>query len=219
MCWFHVEFNVGKKILSKHVPKTLEPIVRADIKMLHHTLNEQEYNFQLAVEKARWSSYSCLKEFEDYFWNEWVVGRFNKWQIWNTPCPGIATTNSCIESFNKQVKFVYTGYELYSMLQFADICMDKIINHYSVQPKEFCFYRQPTYDMIVRANDILSTNPNPFTNGGVNIFWISSQTKASVSHRLTVEENQTYSGFKFVYCTCISIIDFVSKCLVWFCLI
>ena len=56
-------------------------MVKADIKNLHHTLDEQEYNFQLSVVKARWGGYSCLKEFEDYFWNEWVLGRFNKWQI------------------------------------------------------------------------------------------------------------------------------------------
>ena len=157
------------------------------------------------IVKARWGAYESLNDFKDYFWGEWVEGRFNKWQIWNIPCPGIATTNSCIESFNKQVKFVYTGYELYSMLQFVDICFEKIVNHYSVQPKEFCFYRPPTYDMIVKANDILSNNSNVFTSEVINFYWITSQTKPTISYRLAVEDNQSYPGFKFVYCTCIGI--------------
>ena len=185
--------------------ESLEAMVKADIKLLHHTLSDQEYKFQLAVVKARWGAYESLNDFKDYFWGEWVEGRFNKWQIWNSPCPGIATTNSCIESFNKQVKFVYTGYELYSMLQFVDICFEKIVNHYSVQPKEFCFYRPPTYDMIVKANDILSNNSNVFTSEVINFYWITSQTKPTISYRLAVEDNQSYPGFKFVYCTCIGI--------------
>ena len=28
MCWFHVEFNVGKHIISKGVPKELIPMVK-----------------------------------------------------------------------------------------------------------------------------------------------------------------------------------------------
>ena len=104
-------------ILKKRVPEFLVPMVKSDIKLLHSTLTQEDYNFQLTVVKARWSDHSSLKDFLDYFWSEWVDGRFKRWQIWNTPCPGIATTNSCIESFNKQVKFAYTGYELYSVLQ------------------------------------------------------------------------------------------------------
>ena len=41
-----------------------------------------------------------------------VNSRSKNCQIWNTPSPGIDTTNSCIESYNKQTKFVNTGYEL-----------------------------------------------------------------------------------------------------------
>jgi hypothetical protein len=47
MCWFHVEFNVNKKINSKKVPETLEAMVKSDIKSLHYTLSEGEYTSQL----------------------------------------------------------------------------------------------------------------------------------------------------------------------------
>jgi hypothetical protein len=171
--------------------------------MLHTTLSQEEYKFQLNVVKARWGSHSALKDFQDYFCSEWVDGRFKNWQIWNTPCPGVATTNSCIESFNKQIKFVYTGYELYNVLQFLDTCLDKIVNQYSVQPKEFCYYRQPTYEMIVKADNLLNTNPQPFTSGGVNVYFIESFSKPGMTYHLTVEDHQIYQGFKFVYCSCI----------------
>ena len=49
MCWFHVEFNVGKHIISKSVPKELIPMVKNDIKMLHATLSEGEFKTCLAI--------------------------------------------------------------------------------------------------------------------------------------------------------------------------
>ena len=65
MCWFHVESNVIKKISSKKVSESLEAMVKADIKLLHHTLSEPEYKFQLAVVKARWGAYESLNDFKD----------------------------------------------------------------------------------------------------------------------------------------------------------
>ena len=206
MCWFHVEYNVGKKIIAKHVPTVYIPQIKADIKMLHGTLSKEEYLFQLNVVNARWQSFQGVKEFQDYFWSEWVDGRFKNWQIWNTPCAGVATTNSCIESFNKQIKFVYTGYELYTVCKFLDICFDKLINQFSCQPKEFCFYRPPTFDMIVKANRILEIEPNPFTSGGINVYYITSKSKAGYQYQLSVQDHQAYPGFKFVWCNCIGIV-------------
>lgn len=67
MCWFHVEYNVGKHILRKRVPEFLVPTIKADIKMLHSTLSQEEYKFQLNVVKARWSSHSAKKIFKIIF--------------------------------------------------------------------------------------------------------------------------------------------------------
>ena len=195
---FRVAFT-SKKLLS-YFNITSFPVY-------HGTLSKEEYMFHLNVVNARWTSYHGVIEFKDYFWSEWVDGRFKNWQIWNTPCPGVATTNSCIESFNKQLKFVYTGYELYTLSKFLDICFDKLINQYSCQPKDFCYYRPPTFDMIVQANNMLTTNPNPFNSGGVNVFYINSKSKVNI-YRLIVEDHQTYPGFKFVFCNCIGIVKF-----------
>jgi hypothetical protein len=37
-------------------------MVKADIKILHHTFNEEKYKFQFLVVRVKWSSYLCLKE-------------------------------------------------------------------------------------------------------------------------------------------------------------
>jgi hypothetical protein len=37
-------------------------MVKADIKILHHTFNEEIYKFQFPVVRVKWSSYLCLKE-------------------------------------------------------------------------------------------------------------------------------------------------------------
>ena len=58
------------------------------------------------------------------------------------------------------------------IINFLDIFFDKIINQSSSQSKEFFYYRPPTFEMIVKANSILTSEPNPFTNGEINVFWI-----------------------------------------------
>ena len=54
-------------------------------------------------------------------WSRWV-----RWQLFQTPA-GIATTNCCIESFNKQIKLVYTQYSSLAVYQFLLIIMQKLI--------------------------------------------------------------------------------------------
>ena len=61
--------------------------------------------------------------------------------------------------------------------------------------------------MIVQANNMLTTNPNPFNSGGVNVFYINSKSKVNI-YRLIVEDHQTYPGFKFVFCNCIGMVKF-----------
>ena len=44
-----------------------------------------------------------------------------------------------------------------------------------------------------------------FGVSGVNVFYINSKSKVNI-YRLTVEDHQTYPGFKFVFCNCIGIV-------------
>ena len=110
---------------------------------------------------------------------------------------GIATTNNCIESFNKQVKNVYTGYEIVTVYHFLLIVMQKIINQHSYQPKQFCLYRSTDFDMITKANEIVDTGI-PFLQIENNNYWFNNK------YKLSIEDNITYVGYKFVCCNCIS---------------
>jgi len=70
--------------------------------------------------------------------------------IVQTPA-GVATTNNCLESFNKQIKQVYTQYKVGSVYSFLLIVLQKLINQQSYQPKEFCMYRSPEFEVIKKA--------------------------------------------------------------------
>ena len=95
------------------------------------------------------------------------------------------------------LEYTMSGYSINKFLH-------RIINQYSCQPKEFCYYRPPnTFDKIKQAHDILFRNSNPFTNFGVNGYWIQSQSKPSWNYQLLVQDNLTCPDFKFVSCSCI----------------
>ena len=112
---------------------------------------------------------------------------------------GVATTNCCIESFNKIVKDVYTKGQVKIVLNFLLVVMQKIINQYSYQPKDFCLYREPDYDTIKEAN-LICDGPIPFLEVGQAGQGLYSFDN---NYSLGVQDNVTYPGFKFIYCSCL----------------
>jgi Tfp pilus assembly protein PilX len=156
-------------------------------------------NFRIGFTSKKLLSYFNINSFPIYHID-------NTYSINKNRYPLLAFGRTDFKSFNKQIKFVYTGYELYTVCKFLDICFDKLINQFSCQPKEFCFYRPPTFDMIVKANRILEIEPNPFTSGGINVYYITSKSKAGYQYQLSVQDHQAYPGFKFVWCNCIGIV-------------
>jgi hypothetical protein len=50
-----------------------------------------------------------MKDFLNYFKNQWIDSQLKKWQIFDTPS-GFAGTNSPIESFNKTIKSRFTDH-------------------------------------------------------------------------------------------------------------
>ncbi len=124
--------------------------------------------------RQKWAQYPALTEFEKYFIKEWCYhdgqwSRFWRWQLFQTPA-GVASTNNCLESFNKQIKNVYTNYQTVSLYQFLLIVIEKLINLHSYRPKPYCFYREPDYDMILKANEIVDLNIQ-FVMTEPNRFW------------------------------------------------
>ncbi|CAF0762098.1 unnamed protein product [Brachionus calyciflorus] len=101
-----------------------------------------------------------LNEFKNYFVQEWLSERWWRWQLFQV-IPGWPTTNSCIESYNKIVKLLYTNYISYTVHEMLKIVMDKIVTYSSKQPKEIKYYRAPESDTINLSKEI-DSKPNPY---------------------------------------------------------
>ena len=112
----------------------------------------------------------------------------------------ISTTNNPIESFNKTIKSVYTMYEIATVYSFLLTIMQKLINQYSYQPKEFKFYREPTFDQIKLANEI-ADDEFSYTLVGNNCFSYQAQGKG---YLLRIGDSIHYNGYKTVNCSCIN---------------
>ena len=71
-----------------------------------------------------------VKKFFKYFNGQWIYNCFNLWQIYNTPA-GFSTSQSPIESFNKEVKLTFTDYTKLSVYECLSALMVTIIEYYS----------------------------------------------------------------------------------------
>ena len=58
---------------------------------------------------------------------------------------------------NSSIKSVYTNYELYTVHQLLLIVMQKLIDQFSYQSKEFCFLRTTNFDVIKRLMQFAMT--------------------------------------------------------------
>ena len=64
----------------------------------------------------------------------------NKRQIFHTP-PDLAATNNPIESFNKQIKSVFSNYTCTSLFEFLKCLLEELIPYYSISQYEFSLER------------------------------------------------------------------------------
>ena len=81
------------------------------------------------------------------------------------------------------------------------IILEKIINQFSYQSKEFKYYREPDFSVIKSANKIVDEKTH-FVQCSANSYAYSDEEKTN-KYILAVEDNITYTGFKFVSCQCI----------------
>ncbi|OWZ07206.1 hypothetical protein PHMEG_00020432 [Phytophthora megakarya] len=59
------------------------------------------------VNVVAWRDSPETKEFAEYFVNQWLQGKFVRWQCFHT-AGGFASTNNPVEQFNKKLKRDYT---------------------------------------------------------------------------------------------------------------
>lgn len=159
-----------------------------------------EYVSKINEIYIKWSAPNLIT-WRDYFYGQWIYSNFNAWQFFHSPA-GIATTNSCIESFNRIIKYVYTDYELYSVAMFLKIVIEKMINTYTVAPKEFKYYREPSIDMIEMANKIIDSNINFIQSNQNPQLYVFDGPESK--YNMFVGDNHVYNTYKFISCTCLS---------------
>jgi hypothetical protein len=139
-------------------------------------------------------------EFSEYFKKQWLDSKFSNWQLYNVP-PGMSTTNSPIESFNKILKSFVTDYRKPSIYQLIIKLMDKCIGYCSLNIKPFCWYREPDSGMINRAKiDIIDSPKDLFIYLGNNYYLFHGNTQYQLFHT----SHPTYPGYEFISCTCLS---------------
>jgi len=90
------------------------------------------------------------------FKKQWLSGRFNRWQVWQTP-PGYTVSNSVIESFNKQLKQTWTKYEKKNILAAVNSLRDAI-QFYAVQKHSYETTPEPDREMIKIAKKMTKDN-------------------------------------------------------------
>ena len=155
---------------------------------MHVTLNYDQFKWTVEDVKTKWNQYTSLNEFSLYFFKEWLYhnnewSRWSRWQLFQRPV-GVACTNNPIESYNKQIKSVYTNYEVYSVYQFLLIIMHRLINQSFYQPKQLKFYREPSRDMINEAN-IIANDESSFLQQSNDSFWYKNLYVLHVQNNLS----------------------------------
>jgi hypothetical protein len=105
MCFYHVIAKVQEK--SRSFPPELRQKVFRYVYEMHYARCQAD--LENALEKAwtSWAAHSDTVKFGQYFYKQWLRGKFMRWQCYHTPI-GFAKTNNPVEQFNKVIKRDYT---------------------------------------------------------------------------------------------------------------
>ena len=133
------------------------------------------------------SIYKALQEFKAYFIGQWLTGHFINWQIFNTP-PGYSTTQNPEESFNNQVKEIFTEFERLTVLGACN-AIHKMCVYYSEHQPTFMLYRNKCNKTINLAKEC---DKSDFVQYDPNVFWYKGKYQVILEPR---------------YCSCTYFID------------
>ncbi|OWY98534.1 hypothetical protein PHMEG_00030684, partial [Phytophthora megakarya] len=81
---------------------------------MHFSRSPQECATLVRAQVAQRKKSPAMKAFADYFVEQWLKGKFVRWQCFQTPC-GFASTNNPVEQFNKKIKRDYTLRQILKM--------------------------------------------------------------------------------------------------------
>ena len=102
--------------MKKHehlIPASMREEVLADITKMHRAGSEESYDVLKQATLTKWKK-SGLTKFSKYFGQQWLNGKFCNWQLFQTP-PGYAMTNNSLESYNNEIKRLYTDRKTFAI--------------------------------------------------------------------------------------------------------
>lgn len=125
----------------------------------------------------------------------YLLGKFTKWQVYHTP-PGFASTANPCESFNGKLKEIFTSRELLNMETFLTIALDELCPFYSLNHRDFLFYRLPDKKCREASNSLDVKN---FTR--VNETTVYYQGKSRI-YQIDFNTNACTCRFYIAYAIC-----------------
>ncbi|ETL30224.1 hypothetical protein L914_16697 [Phytophthora nicotianae] len=101
------QYNALSSKTIKGFPSLLSSSVMRDVYDLHFVRSEFDFVRMREQILSNWKSNPYLVGFAQYMTDQWLYGRYWKWQRYFTP-PGFASTNNPVETFNARLKRDYT---------------------------------------------------------------------------------------------------------------
>ena len=157
MCFFHVMSNIKKFQKSN---KTLVAdddfnLIKDDIRSLHYSKDEEEWENGKKEFKKKWSKQSphIYKNINE----QWFNGEFSKWQVYHNP-PGFAGANSNMEGINGDFKTFFTRKRLSMICAVEKI--GECILYYSENAEPFSIKPRIYRRMTQKAANISKNNFN-----------------------------------------------------------
>lgn len=116
MCYFHVLYNGRKK--TPHLSAKMQILIVKDITRIHYSETLGEYTALKVDALNRWRAKLELAKFTEYFEQQWLTGKYWRWQAFHSLL-GYATTNNPCEVFNASTKRFYArrSYHMQHRLQ------------------------------------------------------------------------------------------------------
>jgi hypothetical protein len=96
----HIQCTQAYSTLSDQELK----VVMTSIMDMHFCQSSSEFVTCKERELQRWRAMESLHDFAEYFEKQWLLGRFWRWQVFDSPS-GYATTNNACETFDAQLKY------------------------------------------------------------------------------------------------------------------
>jgi hypothetical protein len=133
MCFFHVMKNVKDRVRS--LDASDRDLVFKHVYKMHYSRSSDTFEWAWQLACHEWCSNLGTRSFADYFYKQWIVGCFHRWQCyWSRP--GQAKTNNPVEQFNRELKSDYTQHTLLSPNMLVHELL-RLCRHHSVRVKPF----------------------------------------------------------------------------------